>query len=355
MKRFFYLFASAALLLSACEKSEEAGSITVSATTLSFGSAADSKEFTLTANKSWTVQNSNDWITITPAGGNSATEQTVTIAVSENNDVTRSGEVTFNVGNDASATVKVSQEGTVIEYAGEKYKTVKMKDGRVWMAENLRYVPTGKTPSSDPADGNGIWNPVGDDGKPTSDAAVIADKGYLYDYPTVLNAEVTKDNFKSFEGTQGICPDGWHIPTRAELVALCGYSNKGVGEDGPLVDKNAAYYDEVYNGAKITTLDADGFDWAFSGIVNRTSPTASGKYTTLMTSASTCSVEAYVGKPAMSYLIGSTAYTVNENTGNIQFFGIMSTFTKNYPEGRLTVGFTNNLGGQSLRCVKNQE
>lgn len=355
MKRFFYLFASAALLLSACEKSEEAGSITVSATSLSFGSAADSKEFTLTANKSWTVQNSNDWITITPAGGNSATEQTVTIAVSENNDVTRSGEVTFNVGNDASATVKVSQEGTVIEYAGEKYKTVKMKDGRVWMAENLRYVPTGKTPSSDPADGNGVWNPVGDDGKPTNDAAAIAAKGYLYDYPTVLKAEVTKDNFKSFEGAQGICPDGWHIPTRAELVALCGYSNKGVGEDGPLVDKNAAYYDEGYNGAKITAVDADGFGWAFSGMINRTSPTASGKYTAAKTSAATCSVEAYIGKPTMSYLIGSTAYTVNESSGNIQFFGVMSTFTKNYPEGRLTVGFTNYLGGQSLRCVKNQE
>ena len=355
MKKYLYLLASAALLLGACTKDDEKASITVTANTLSFESGAASKEFTLTANKTWTVQNTYDWITVTPAGGNSATEQTVTIAVTENKDVERSGEVTFNIGSEASATVKVSQEGTAIEYAGVKYQTVKMKDGRVWMAENLRYVPEGKTPSSDPADGNGVWNPVGDDGKPTNDAAAIAAKGYLYDYPTVLKAEVTKDNFKSFEGAQGICPDGWHIPTRAELVALCGYSNKGVGEDGPLVDKNAAYYDEGYNGAKITALDADGFGWAFSGVINRTSPAASGKYTAVMTSSTTCSVEAYLSKPAMSYLIGSTGYTVNESTGNIQFFGVMSTFTKNYLEGRATVGYTNNLGGQSLRCVKNQE
>ena len=354
MKKVFYLLASAVLLLGACTKDEEKAVITVSANSLDFGSKAESKEFTLTANKTWTVQNPCGWINVTPNGGNSATEQTVTISVEENTDVDRSGEVTFTIGTDASATISVSQEGGAIEYAGVKYRIVKMKDGRTWMAENLRYVPDGKKPSSDPADGNGVWNPVGDDGEPTADAAAIAEKGYLYDYPTALKAEVTKDNFKTFEGAQGICPDGWHIPTRAEMVALCGYSNKGVGEDGPLVDKSAAYYDEGYNGAKITALDADGFGWAFTGMINRTTPTAKGKYTAAMTSESNCSVETYRGKPAMSYLLGSTGNTVNEKNGNIQFFGIMSTFTKVYMEGRATVGFTNYFGGHSLRCVKNQ-
>lgn len=229
-----------------------------------------------------------------------------------------------------------------------------MKDGRTWMAENLRYVPEGKTPSSNPADGNGVWNPVGDDGKPTTDAAAIAEKGYLYDYPTVFKAEVTKDNYTTFEGAQGICPDGWHIPTRAEFVALCGNSNKANGESGTLIDKNAAYFDEGYNGAKITALDADGFGWSFSGVINKTSPTAAGKYTSTMTSAANCSVDGYLGKPSMSYILGSTGFTVNEKNGNVQFFGVMSTFTKTYMEGRATVGYTNYLGGQSLRCIKNK-
>lgn len=329
--------------------------IKASATELAFGSEADEKEITIKSNKDWTVQKDCDWITVTPSSGKAAeSEQTVKIAVADNADVERTAELTFSIDAETSVKVAVSQEGSVIEYAGVKYRTVKMKDGRTWMAENLRYVPEGKTPSSDPADGNGIWNPVGDDGKPTTDAAAVAEKGYLYDYSTVLKTEVTKDNFKTFEGAQGICPDGWHIPTREELVALCGYSNKAVGEDGALVDKNAAYYDEGYNGAKIAALDADGFGWAFSGIINRTAPTAVGKYTATTTTESNCSVKEYLGKPSMSYIIGSTGYSVNEKTDNIQFFGIMSTFTKTYMEGRATVGYTNCLGGQSLRCIKNQ-
>ena len=73
-----------------------------------------------------------------------------------------------------------------------------------------------------------------------------------------------------------------------------------------------------------------------------------------MTSAANCSVDGYLGKPSMSYILGSTGFTVNEKTGNVQFFGVMSTFTKTYMEGRATVGYTNYLGGQSLRCIKNK-
>lgn len=329
--------------------------LNVSEKDLEFGSEAGEKEVTVKTNKDWTVQNNCDWITVTPSSGKASdSEQTVKIAVAANTESERTGELTFAIDAETSVKVSVRQEGSVLEYAGVKYRTIKMKDGRTWMAENLRYVPEGKTPSSNPADGNGVWNPVGDDGKPTTDAAAIAEKGYLYDYPTVFKAEVTKDNYTTFEGAQGICPDGWHIPTRAEFVALCGNSNKANGESGTLIDKNAAYFDEGYNGAKITALDADGFGWSFSGVINKTSPTAAGKYTSTMTSAANCSVDGYLGKPSMSYILGSTGFTVNEKNGNVQFFGVMSTFTKTYMEGRATVGYTNYLGGQSLRCIKNK-
>ena len=334
---------------------EGKSSINVSETELAFDSKASEKEVSLKSNKDWTVQSNSDWITVTPSSGKAAeSEQTVKIAVAANTDLERAGELTFAIDAETSVKVSVRQEGSVLEYAGVKYRTVKMKDGRTWMAENLRYVPEGKTPSSNPTDGNGIWNPVGDDGNPTTDAAAIAEKGYLYDYPTVLKAEVTKDNFKEFEGAQGICPDGWHIPTRAEFVALCGNSNKADGESGTLIDKNAAFYDEGYNGAKITALDADGFGWSFTGIINKSSATAEGKYSTTKTSSDNCSVEEYLGKPAMSYLLGSTGFAVNKTNGNIQFFGMMSTFSSKFKEGRATVAYTNYLGGQSLRCIKNK-
>ena len=50
-------------------------------------------------------------------------------------------------------------ETPTVEWGGVKYKIVTLKDGRTWMAENLRYVPEGKTISSDPKDGNGVWYP----------------------------------------------------------------------------------------------------------------------------------------------------------------------------------------------------
>lgn len=329
--------------------------LNVSEKDLEFGSEAGEKEVTVKTNKDWTVQNNCDWITVTPSSGKASdSEQTVKIAVAANTESERTGELTFAIDAETSVKVSVRQEGSVLEYAGVKYRTVKMKDGRTWMAENLRYVPEGKTPSSDPTDENGVWNPVGDDGKPTTDPAAIAEKGYLYDYPTVLKSKVTKDNFKTFEGKQGICPDGWHIPTRAEFVALCGYSNKGEGENAPKVDKDAAYYDEAYNGGKIVTLDTDGFGWAFAGIINRSSDNATGKYIATMTTKTNCSVEDYIGKPSVNYLISSTGYGINKTNSYIQFFAMMSAFSSQYKEGRATVAFTGYLGGQPLRCIKNK-
>ncbi|MGX8707705.1 MAG: BACON domain-containing protein, partial [Bacteroidales bacterium] len=56
---------------------------------------------------------------------------------------------------------KVEQAGGVLAYGGEVYHAAKMKDGKWWMTENLRYVPSGMTPSDDVnAVTNGIWYPV---------------------------------------------------------------------------------------------------------------------------------------------------------------------------------------------------
>ncbi|MCQ5111360.1 fibrobacter succinogenes major paralogous domain-containing protein, partial [Bacteroides thetaiotaomicron] len=101
-----------------------------------------------------------------------------------------------------------------------------------WMAEPLRYVPDGYTPSSDPAADSHIWYPyqlVTVDGtltaKALQDEASIKQYGYLYDIHAALSGKaVTPDNCYDFEGAQGICPKGWHIPTRAEYFSLVGNS-----------------------------------------------------------------------------------------------------------------------------------
>lgn len=254
--------------------------------------------------------------------------------------------------------IEEPQDPNTVKWGGEVYKTVTLKDGRTWLAEPLRYIPQGKTPSSDPADENGIWNPYNVvDGvvAPSTDEAVIKAQGYLYDYSTALGAEVTADNFSSFEGAQGICPTGWHIPTRAEFVALVGVSTKAEGESGNLVDASAAYYDQSYNGAKIAALDADGFGWSFAGALNRTSISGTGSYMKNAVAAGK-GIDEYLGKNGLTYVMGSTGYKYTEKDGalsNIQFFGLMSTFTATYTEGRVSVAYTNFKSGFEVRCIKN--
>lgn len=130
-------------------------------------------------------------------------------------------------------------------YYGETYKTIKLANGTTWMAEPLRYVPEGYTPSSDPTADSHIWYPyklivedgntklTADGAEALTDEASIKKLGYFYDmYIALGSKEVTEENCYEFEGAQGICPEGWHIPTREEFLNLCGLSNAAVGETG---------------------------------------------------------------------------------------------------------------------------
>ena len=229
-------------------------------------------------------------------------------------------------------------------YAGEEYKIVKMKDGNVWMAENLRYVPAGKTPSSNPADKSGVWYSAANADK-KADPALTATNGLLYDAATVFGvAEITDENAASLEGAQGICPKGWHIPTVTDMTGLVGKCSNGT-----LDNLEAPYYDAAAGGAPIDALNADGYNWGFAGIVNATSPTATGAYSITNSPAG---VDPVV-YGAMSYVWGSTYYQKNASNGNMQFYGFMSTWTASFK--RVTVAYANYLSGYSVRCVKDKE
>lgn len=93
-------------------------------------------------------------------------------------------------------------------YGGVTYRTAKIGD-RIWMAENLRYMPAGA------ALGSGVWNP---------EKVSAAEGGLLYDYTTATGGDATR------AGTplRGICPDGWHIPDTAELQALVASADRPV-------------------------------------------------------------------------------------------------------------------------------
>ncbi len=331
--------------------------IKASATELAFGSEADEKEITIKSNKDWTVQKDSDWITVTPSSGKAAeSEQTVKIAVADNADVERTGELTFSIDAETSVKVAISQEGSVIEYAGVKYRTVKMKDGRTWMAENLRYVPEGITPSNDLNNVKaGVYYPiVMNSGNTAAEFStsedVIKSNGYLYQSEVALGLKVgdltSVAQAEKLEGVQGICPDGWHIPTINEIAALVGKAVSPVE-----TNEDAPYYDKDKKNASIDLLNNDGFNadaWGAVTIQDNTKTVAS-----LMGFLKT-----YTKGIASGYICGSSYAGVTYNTKddetsgvkNLQFFGFMP--MKN--NGTFNGAKLSYRIGASVRCIKNQ-
>lgn len=203
----------------------------------------DGEEFEVKVytNKDWkleVVSADEGWINVSRTEG-SREDSVVVVTVSSNVGDAHTGTLTFRAGG-ASVELIVNQEENSFKpefiYEGEVYKNVKMRDGRCWMAENLRYVPAGMTVSDDPAADSGIWY-----AKMESQTDSVKAYGYLYDWPTVLGGQ------SAVEKVRGICPPGYHIPSQEEFEALLEPYRR---ED-----------DKVY----LEDLEADGFQCTIGG------------------------------------------------------------------------------------------
>lgn len=122
------------------------------------------------------------------------------------------GSVTLEADDGSLYNLIVDDEGNltteeiVIDQDGNIYQTVKIGN-QVWMAENLR---TGIMLDSleEPTDNDVIEKYYFRNNTQIGDSL-----GGLYKWNELMN--YTQD-----EGTQGICPDGWHIPTEADWEEL---------------------------------------------------------------------------------------------------------------------------------------
>lgn len=255
---------------------------------------------------------------------------------------TDGGEIEFDgEGSTEELPVEFTEYEGYFVYDGVEYKTVTLADGNTWMAENLRFIPRGRTVSSDPTEDAGIWYPASNADK-VADPALAETLGLLYDAATAFGAEITVENAATFEGTQGICPTGWHIPTVAEMTGLVGHCSNSA-----MINTEGAYYDAAIKGASLAALEEAGWAWQFASMRNKTNTAGNGSYT----------VTNYNGVYGiMSYLIGSSNYQVTKNDDgslkNVQYYYLMPTY--NASNEKVTVAYGNFLAGASLRCVKNK-
>lgn len=129
------------------------------------------------------------------------------------------------------------------------YRVVQI-GAQCWMAENLKtthyadgtLIPLGLYRSSTKA----YWY------YPNGDAKNKATFGLLYNWAAVMNGSPSSNNNPS--GVQGICPDGWHVPSNNEWTQLIDYlkehSNYQCDDESDiakaLADKNNWQSSSVY-------------------------------------------------------------------------------------------------------------
>jgi uncharacterized protein (TIGR02145 family) len=95
---------------------------------------------------------------------------------------------------------------------GQSYQTIKIGD-QCWMAENLNYGTYVESNFTNEVHADVSNNGTVEKYALNNDEANLDLYGALYDWNEMMN-------YQSTEGSQGICPEGWHVPAHAEFVEL---------------------------------------------------------------------------------------------------------------------------------------
>lgn len=124
-------------------------------------------------------------------------------------------------GQEESFTTQLPSGSTVTDIDGNVYRIVQIGE-QVWMAENLkvtRYADGGTIPY---VESSSDWNSLGDDDRAYcwyDNSTENRDRyGGLYTWTAAANENTGSDDNPS--GLQGVCPDGWHLPSNSEWKEL---------------------------------------------------------------------------------------------------------------------------------------
>ena len=158
----------------------------------------------------------------------SATSSSASDLVSSGEESSSSvGEFDWSIPKEAYLNPDISYGEITDARDGQVYKTVKIGN-QTWMAENLNYADSVKTPSL-----------LGHSWCHDNDPKKCKVAGRLYDWAAAIDTEKLYDDGEGIDcgigaycevpdNTQGICPDGWHLPKSAEwktLLAAAGTKN----------------------------------------------------------------------------------------------------------------------------------
>lgn len=125
-----------------------------------------------------------------------------------------------------------AQMGVTDTRDGNHYNAVRIGN-QVWMAENLAYLPgvAGPGTGSSTTPYYYVYGYNGTDVNAAKTTANYTTYGVLYNWPAAMHGAASSTANPS--GVQGICPDGWHLPSNAEWTQLENYlADNGYNYDG---------------------------------------------------------------------------------------------------------------------------
>lgn len=124
---------------------------------------------------------------------------------------------------------------------GNVYQTVTIGE-QVWMAENLKYLPgvVGPEAGSTVTPFYYVYNY---NGLIVSEAKALNNYntyGVLYNWPAAIAGDLSSELNPS--GVQGVCPDGWHLPSPAEWTELLLFVGDGGEAGGKLKESGTNHW-----------------------------------------------------------------------------------------------------------------
>ena len=130
-------------------------------------------------------------------------------------------------GEEKTFTIPINPDGdalscqgipVVVDIDGNRYNTVQIGQ-QCWMRENLR---TKRYADGSPIlEGEGHSTSVGYWYYPMDQAEYMSTYGLLYNWPAAMRGAAPSSLNPS--GVQGVCPNGWHVPSDAECTQLFNY------------------------------------------------------------------------------------------------------------------------------------
>ena len=242
---------------------------------------------------------------------------------------------------------------TVKDIDGNIYNTVEISS-QCWLKENLKVTrnPEGRVIDSDCYDNN---------------TKICDTDGRLYTWLTsmdiIVNSIATNEgSIKVKEGAQGICPNGWHIPSDSEWHILENYleDNEAETASGSFIScsGNDGYWIDCGTaGAKLRRGGSSGFDAVMTGFAEKSSFSSASQpdgfwHNGHFYKPNYRGANGFSQRGSNAYFWSSTSAPPYNPPGyNITLYGAWFRKLSLKYDGTLKDNYTKK-GGMSVRCLK---